>query len=135
MTPLGNPLLFVATLIAVFAFRNWRAKKRLAGSVPGGPTTLRCSVRRTYGRSRPSMWVEGKIELKSGESPVWVAAPDQATTRIVLDPSVYRRLVVDRSAETVLTDVVTLVTEGVRIEVALTAAEAGVLAPYFTEAA
>jgi len=126
-----GPLLVIATLMLVYALRNKRAKARLA--VGRLPSTLRCSVRRTYDRSRPTMWIEGQIHLTDGQPPVWIAAPDQANTRIVLDPADYRLVPEDRSGEIVLAEVVTLAAEGVRIEVALTAAEAAVFAPLFAE--
>jgi len=73
-----------------------------------------------------------KARLARSQRPS-LAAPDQANTRIVLDPADYQRVPVDRSGEIVLADVVTLAAEGVRIEVALTAAEAAVFAPLFAE--
>jgi hypothetical protein len=122
-----NLALAVLVAVVVFAFRNHRAKARQARVALGGDLDIPCTVRRTYGTNRPTQWIGGHFTTPVGEAPRWSANPDQAETVIVLDPGRYRRVPTpDRSREIVLADVVTLETEGVRIE--LTAAAADVAA-------
>jgi hypothetical protein len=128
-----NLFLVVATLVVVAAVRNRRAKTRLLGS-RDGQMLIPCSVRRTYGQNRPSVWVGGEIQVQPGQPPIWTASPDQENARIVMDPLRFRRVPADRTGEVVLADVVTLVADDIRIEISVAGAEAAVLkAIYVTE--
>jgi hypothetical protein len=114
--------------VIVFAFRNHRAKARQAQVALGGHLDIPCTVRRTYGTNRPTQWIGGHFTTSVGEAPRWSANLDQADTVIVLDPRRYHRVPTpDRSREIVLADVVTLETEGMRIEITAAAADVAAL--------